>query len=85
MPKVSVIIPVYNVEKYLRQCLESIVNQTLNDIEVICVNDGSSDLSLDILNEYQARDNPSIENLQAFERFLYVDCEKYHKKYERIR
>ena len=35
--------------------------------------------------EYKARDNPSIENLQAFERFLYVDCEKYHKKYERIR
>lgn len=60
MPKVSVIIPVYNVEKYLRQCIESIINQTLNDIEVICVNDGSSDLSLDILNEYQARDKRVI-------------------------
>ena len=39
-PKISVIIPVYNVEKYLGECLDSIVNQTLKDIEIICVNDG---------------------------------------------
>lgn len=57
MPKVSIIIPVYNVEKYLGQCLDSVVGQTLSDIEVICVNDGSSDNSLDILNEYAARDS----------------------------
>lgn len=50
--KVSVIVPVYNVEKYLRQCLDSLVNQTLKDIEIICVNDGSSDNSLQILQEY---------------------------------
>ena len=56
MPKVSVVIPVYNVEKYLRQCLESVVNQTLQDIEIICVNDGSKDSSLQIMQEYQARD-----------------------------
>ena len=55
-PKVSVIIPVYNAEKYLRQCLDSIVNQTLKDIEIICVNDGSTDNSLDILNQYAAKD-----------------------------
>ena len=42
-PKVSVIIPVYNVEKYLVQCMESVVNQTLKDIEIICINDGSTD------------------------------------------
>ena len=52
MPKVSVIIPVYNVEKYLPACLNSILNQTLKDIEIICVNDGSTDNSLKVLNAY---------------------------------
>ena len=56
-PKVSVIIPVYNVEKYLRECLDSVVNQTLKDIEIICVDDGSTDNSLEILNEYAQKDN----------------------------
>ena len=55
MVKVSVVIPVYNVEKYLRDCLDTIVNQTLEDIEIICVNDGSTDKSLDILNEYASK------------------------------
>ena len=57
MPKVSVIIPVYNVEKYLRECLDSVINQTLKDIEIICINDGSTDGSLAILEEYAAKDN----------------------------
>lgn len=52
MPKVSVIVPIYNVEKYLRQCLDSIIGQTLIDIEIICINDGSTDSSLGILMEY---------------------------------
>ena len=56
MPKVSVIIPVYNVEQYLRECLDSIVNQTLSDIEIICVNDGSTDNSPQILDEYAQKD-----------------------------
>ncbi len=56
-PKVSVIIPVYNVEEYLRECLDSVVNQTLKEIEIICVDDGSTDSSLKILKEYAARDN----------------------------
>ncbi len=47
-PKVSVIIPVYNVEEYLRECLDSVVNQTLKEIEIICVDDGSTDNSLEI-------------------------------------
>lgn len=55
-PKVSVIIPVYNVEPYLRQCLDSVVNQTMREIEIICVNDGSTDGSLAILEEYAAQD-----------------------------
>lgn len=57
MPKVSVIIPVYNVEKYLRECLDSVVNQTLKDIEIICINDGSPDNSLAILEEYAKKDS----------------------------
>lgn len=56
MPKVSVIIPVYNVEKYLRQCLDSVVNQTLQDIEIICIDDCSTDNSLTILKEYAQKD-----------------------------
>ena len=55
-PRVSVVIPVYNVERYLRECLESVVNQSLKQIEIICVNDGSTDGSLGILNEYAERD-----------------------------
>ena len=57
MPKISVIVPVYNVEKYLKECLESIINQTFKDIEIICINDGSTDNSLDILNQYAEKDN----------------------------
>ena len=56
MPKVSIVVPIYNVEKYLRQCLDSIANQTLKDIEVICVNDGSKDSSLEIIMEYVNKD-----------------------------
>jgi glycosyltransferase involved in cell wall biosynthesis len=55
--KISIIVPVYNVEKYLRQCLDSLVNQTLKDIEIICVNDASPDNSLSILQEYAQIDN----------------------------
>ncbi len=57
MPKVSVIIPVYNVEKYLGECLDSILGQTLRDIEVLCVDDGSTDGSAKILAEYATRDS----------------------------
>ena len=53
--KVSVIVPVYNVEKYLNQCLDSLVNQTLEDIEIIVVNDGSPDNSQSIIDDYVKR------------------------------
>jgi len=56
MPQVSVIIPVYNVEKYLPRCLDALLNQTLKDIEVICINDCSPDGSLNILQEYAKKD-----------------------------
>ena len=58
--KVSVIVPVYNTSKYLTQCLDSLINQTLRDIEIVCLNDGSTDKSLDILNEY-AQDDDRIK------------------------
>ncbi|WP_352403062.1 glycosyltransferase family 2 protein [Pyramidobacter sp.] len=54
-PKVSVIVPVFNTAPYLRQCLDSLTGQTLRDIEIICVDDGSTDESPDILREYEAR------------------------------
>ena len=53
MTTVSVIIPIYNMENYLKQCLDSVLEQSLQDIEIICINDGSSDNSLSILEEYQ--------------------------------
>ncbi len=54
--KVSVIVPVYNVDQYLRECMDSLVHQTLKEIEIICVNDGSTDQSLSILEEYARSD-----------------------------
>lgn len=57
MAKLSIIVPVYNVEKYLPKCLESLTNQTLKDIEIICVNDGSMDNSLAILKEFASKDS----------------------------
>ncbi len=57
MPAISIIIPVYNVEKYLRRCLDSVLNQTFTDWQAICVNDGSPDNSAEILAEYAARDS----------------------------
>ena len=47
--KVSIIIPIYNHEKYLRECLDSVVNQTMNDIEIICINDGSTTMDLQMV------------------------------------
>lgn len=57
MIKVSIVIPVYNKEKYLPKCVESLVNQTLKDIEILFINDGSSDKSLEILEKYAENDN----------------------------
>ena len=59
-PKVSIIVPIYNVEKYLRQCLDSIVNQTLKDIEIILVDDGSTDSCPSICDEYASKDKRII-------------------------
>lgn len=63
MPKISVVIPVYNTEKFLNECLDSVLNQTFSDIEVLCIDDGSNDKSLKILNEYSQKD----ERIKIFE------------------
>lgn len=60
MPAISVIVPIYNAEPYLVQCLDSIKNQTLEDIEILCVNDGSTDNSLEIMREFSTADNRFI-------------------------
>ncbi len=69
--KVSVIIPVYNVEKYLRKCLDSVRTQSLKEREIICVDDGSSDSSLAILREYEKKD-PQLSVLTQTNRFAGV-------------
>lgn len=56
MPKVSVVVPIYNVEEYLPKCIESLINQTLSDIEIILVNDGTPDNSQDIIDKYKKKD-----------------------------
>ena len=56
MPKISIIIPIYNAENYLKRCLNSVINQTLKDIEIICINDCSKDNSLEILKKYSKKD-----------------------------
>ena len=56
MTKVSVIVPIYNMEVYVKECLDSILRQTLKEIEVVCIDDGSTDRSWEILAEYAKAD-----------------------------
>ena len=57
MLKISVIIPVYNTEKYLTQCLDSVINQTYKNLEIICVDDCSTDNSREVLQNYAQKDD----------------------------
>ena len=59
-PDISVIVPVYNTESYLKKCIESIINQTFRNIEIILVDDGSTDTSAEILADYALRDNSCL-------------------------
>ena len=55
---VSIIVPIYNVSEYLERCIKSLINQTYKNIEIVLVNDGSTDNSLDICKKYQHKDTP---------------------------
>ena len=80
MPKVSVIVPVYNVEQYIEKCLENLVNQTLDDIEIIVVNDGSTDNSETIINKYLQKYSNKIKYLTKTNGGL-SDARNYGMKY----
>lgn len=56
MPKISIIVPIYNAEKVLKRCVDSILNQSYKNFELILINDGSKDKSIDIINEYKEKD-----------------------------
>ena len=56
-PMVSIVVPVYNVEKYLEKCMQSLCEQTLDNIEIVCVNDGSTDSSREIIESYCQKDD----------------------------
>ena len=74
--KVSIIVPVYNVAEYLDECMISLVNQSLKDIEILCVNDGSTDNSLEILEEFYINNMPKrIQESQ----FLQLKIAGYHR------
>lgn len=93
MIKVSIIVPVYNMKKYLEKCLDSLVNQTLKDIEIIAINDGSKDESLEILKKYEKKhkniivfdnDNQGISKTRNFgiekatgEYITFIDSDDY--------
>lgn len=93
MIKISVIVPVYNMEKYLEKCLDSLVNQTLKEIEIIAVNDGSKDKSINILKKYSKKyknikiydhDNQGISKTRNFgiekatgEYIAFIDSDDY--------
>ena len=64
MPLVSVIMPIYNTEEYLKEALDSVINQTYKDLEIICINDGSKDNSFKIMEEYAQKDNRIIIHSQ---------------------
>ena len=57
MEKISIVVPIYNVEKYLKQCIDSILEQTYTNLEIILVDDGSTDESSKIVDEYANKDN----------------------------
>ena len=84
MPRVSVIVPVYNVEKYIRKCLETLENQTLKDIEYIIINDGSTDNCEQIIFEYTKK-NPEQFKYYIKENGGLSDARNYGMKYAKRR
>lgn len=72
---VSIVVPVCNVENYLKECMDSILNQSLQNIEIICVDDGSTDHSLSILRSYEKKDKKSKSyHKSKFRIWKYYEC-----------
>ena len=69
---ISIVIPVYNVEKYLSRCIKSVLNQTYKNLEIICINDGSTDSSLKILEEFKDIDDLPVQ-LRATYNLLLIE------------
>ena len=69
-PFLSIIIPIYNNEKFLPFCLNSIINQTIKNIEIICIDDGSTDNSIKILKKYKEKDHRLIIELALFSKII---------------
>lgn len=80
--KVSVVIPVYNAEKYIRECLESIISQSLQDLEIICVNDGSIDGSMDILKEFSEKYQKIKCLIKRIQEHLFQEIRDYVRQAE---
>ncbi|WP_398585466.1 glycosyltransferase family 2 protein [Streptococcus suis] len=74
-PLISVIVPIYNVENYLRQCLDSIIGQTYQNLEILLIDDASTDNSVSICQEYQARD----ERICLLKKNMQFWCSKFTK------
>ena len=82
MPKVSVIVPIYNVEKYLEKCINSLLSQTLEDIQIILVNDGSKDNSGNIAKECEKNNKNRIIYVKAKdEKIIHICRKKIHIRY----
>ena len=76
-PLVSVIVPIYNVEKYLEKCIDSIINQTLKEIEIILIDDGSTDNCPRIIDEYAKREScDSLLNVSLFQQTVNCTAER---------
>ena len=84
MPKVSVVVPVYNVDTFLHKCLDSIAEQTLRDIEIVCIDDGSTDNCPQILDEYARKDPRFIvihKKNEGYGKAMNVGIDRAHGKY----
>ena len=73
MDKISIIVPVYNTDKYLSRCLDSLINQTYSNIEIICVDDKSTDNSRRILEEYGKKDSRGFRRSRPFSVYSYAE------------
>ena len=73
-PKVTIIMPSLNVVNFISECIESVINQTLSDIEILCIDAGSTDGTLEILRDYESKDNRIKVVVRSEERRVGKEC-----------